>query len=46
MLVIGDKEKKAKKVTLESREKKVGLRAVDAVIKRISKEVATRTDTV
>jgi threonyl-tRNA synthetase len=44
MLVIGDKEKKSKKATLEARDKKVGLRAVDAIIKRISKEIAMRKD--
>lgn len=44
VLIIGDKEKKAKKVMLEGREKKIGLRAVDVIIKRITKEITTRID--
>ncbi len=44
LLIIGDKEKKAKKVTLEGREKKIGLRAVDVIVKRITKEITTRAD--
>lgn len=44
LFIVGDKEKKAKKVTVEGREKKIGLRAVDAILKRITKEITTRKD--
>lgn len=44
LIVIGDKEKKAKKVTLETRTKKVGMRAVDQIISRIMKEITSRKD--